>query len=250
MPVAGIPAHISGNDTLSGCRGFADQSLSESDFQRKGGPLPAFADDAGTGTEAKAVGSRLQCEYPHVVIVEGFLDELGDAARQFVSVEHARDLGTDLAYQVELAEAKPFHLHPMGGVEAYRHNTSNASQELKLLLREIGPARTCNLKNAQKESLIFDRHGSQGLPGARLEIGALDEELAARKRAAHSLRAGLRGEDAVFLPIGQAEEVLMQPHFYVAAHHAGRHGNNSIMLRCKRRSVGQLFPQARDLTPT
>src|SRR5512143_3584544 len=74
-------------------------------------------------------------------------------------------------------------------------------------------------------------------------------QLAPLQSAAHGLRAGLRGEDVLGIPIGQAEEALMQPDLDVAAYQAAGHAHNAITLRAEGSGAGELFSQAGDFAP-
>ena len=126
VAVTNVLAHVGSEDSLSGGRSFADQTLSQRHIEGQRHLLAALARGARTGPEAQMCRARFQREYGDVVVVKCLLNELCYTPCQFIRLKHGRYLCADLAHQVELSKPEAFHLDTMRGIQADGHDTRYA----------------------------------------------------------------------------------------------------------------------------
>ena len=122
--------HIVANDLCPSIRRFTDQALTDLHFQSDRGFALSFTWCNSTGTKMKLVIIRFERKERNVIIIKGLLDEFGHLRGKVIDIKHIRDLGADLAHQVQLAQAELFHFGAMRSEQVHRDDLPQSLEQV------------------------------------------------------------------------------------------------------------------------
>ena len=223
--------------------GLPDQSLTQAGLHDDGlfpAPRPRRG---GAGAEAQRPRARLEREEGHVIIVKRLLDELGHAAGELVQFQHIGDLRAYPADEVQLLEAETFH---RGAMRSVQPDGGDGRKPLERV--EFSGAKrfgAVHLERAQHHALV--RNGQGDPVGFGFFVGTAD--LSALPGAAQPAGRRVGGEQGRMLPVGQAEQLLVQPERDAPIHQAAGHLQDARLLRGQGVRARQLFSQAGQVAP-
>ena len=225
--------------------GLPDQSLTQAGLHDDGffpAPRPRRG---GAGAEAQRRRARLEREEGHVIIIKRFLDEFGHAAGEFVQFQHIGDLRAHPADEVQLLEAEAFHCGAMRSVQPDGGDGRQPFEQVQFLGTER--LRAVHLERAQRHALI--RNGQGDPVGFGFFVGMAD--LSALPSAAQPAGRRFGGEQGRMFPVGQAEQLLVQPErdAPTPCDQAAGHLQDARLLRGQGVRARQLFSQAGQVAP-